>query len=109
MEKKDLRRQQQHKSARQEMAAASPVDGDSGDPTDRSGLSPLGNHGLGGDGMDNATANVYRPEMDEMRCLLWAHGGSSILLHPFPPLFVKTISRWLFFWECGSGKVRSSL
>ena len=24
---------------------------------------------------DDPEANAYRPEMDEMRCLLWAHGG----------------------------------
>lgn len=107
MEKKDLRRQQQHKSARQEMTAASPVDGS---PTDSSGLSPLGGHtghGLGGGAMDNMTANAYRPEMDEMKCLLWAHGGLSILLASNFSLFIKTINRRLFFRERGSGKVRS--
>ena len=24
---------------------------------------------------DTSETNAYRPEMDEMRCLLWAHGG----------------------------------
>lgn len=77
MEKKDWRQQQQHKSARQRKSATSPVDG-GGSPTDSSGLSPLGDRGLAGDGMEYAAANAHQPEMDEMRCLLWAHGGPSI-------------------------------
>ncbi|KAF8258131.1 Alpha/Beta hydrolase protein [Lactarius quietus] len=30
-------------------------------------------------GADDPEENVYRPEMDEMRCLLWAHGGKFLL------------------------------
>lgn len=82
IEKKDLRQQQQQKSMRQERTAASPASDSGGIPTDCSGSSPFGDHGLGGDGIDhvaaNTKANTYRPEIDEMRCLLWAHGGSSV-------------------------------
>jgi hypothetical protein len=78
MEKKDLRQQQQQKSVRQERATASPASDSEGIPTDRSSSSPFGDHGLGGDGIDYVAANTYRPEIDEMRCLLWAHGGSSV-------------------------------
>ena len=28
---------------------------------------------------DDVEASAYRPEMDEMRCLLWAHGGQDPL------------------------------
>ena len=79
MEKKDLRQQRQQKSEHQERTPASPAGGASGgSQMDSSGSSPLEDHGLGGDGTDHVEANAYRPEMDEMRCLLWAHGGSSV-------------------------------
>ena len=29
---------------------------------------------------DTSETNAYRPEMDEMRCLLWAHGGQWLLV-----------------------------
>jgi hypothetical protein len=69
MEKKDWRQ-----SMRKESAAATDPAGSSNatstaDPT--GGSSPTG---AGVDGADDA--NTYQPEMDEMRCLLWAHGGS---------------------------------
>jgi hypothetical protein len=38
---------------------------------ERTGSSPTGSRGV-----DTDDANAYLPEMDEMRCLLWAHGGS---------------------------------
>ena len=71
MEKKHWRQ-----SVRQERAAAltparSGGTGSSGDPSNIPGSSPTGNHGI-----DTDDANAYPPEMDEMRCLLWAHGGS---------------------------------
>ena len=58
---------------------------------------------------EDPEANAYHPEMDEMRCLLWAHGG----LDPYPLcadsvgcLRVYAFSRrWLLFWERKSGKV----
>jgi hypothetical protein len=78
MEKKDWRQQQQQNSVHQERTAAPPAGGGCGNPTDSSGSSPLGDHDLGGDGKNYVAANAYLHEMDEMRCLLWAHGGSSV-------------------------------
>lgn len=54
--------------------------------------------------------NAYPPEMDEMRCFLWAHGGR----HPDPlcsgaPRCLQSCSashRGLLFWEREPGKVR---
>jgi len=109
MEKKDWRQQQQQKSVRQERTVASPEGGGCRSPTDSSGSSPLGGHDLGGDGNDYVAANAYLPEVDEMRCLLWAHGGSSVPLYhscrPFLSPFVEPIHRWLFFRERGPGEV----
>ena len=46
-------------------------------------LSPQPTSSSGAHGQASAgdtEANGYRPEMDETRCFLWAHGG----LHPYP-------------------------
>ena len=40
---------------------------------------------MGTDGTDDA--NAYLPEMDEMRCLLWAHGGSFYVVFLLPFLW----------------------
>jgi hypothetical protein len=93
MEKEDWRQQQRQKSVRQERTTASPASGSGGIPANCSGSSPFGDHVLGVDGIDYVAANTYPSEMDEMRCLLWAHGGSSVrsiasfLSHNFPPLY----------------------
>ena len=53
-------------------------------------------------------ANAYPPEMDEMRCLLWAHGGQDPSGSGSPGcLQLYSFShRGLLFWERGPGKVR---
>ena len=81
MEKKHWR-----ESVRQERAATPARRGgtrSSGNPSDIPGSSSTGDRGMGTDGTDDA--NAYLPEMDEMRCLLWAHGGSfhGVFLLPF--------------------------
>ena len=58
---------------------------------------------------EDSEANAHHPEMDEMRCLLWAQEG----LNPYPLCtgFVGCLQavcssrRWLLFWERGSRKV----
>jgi hypothetical protein len=90
MEKKDWRQ-----SVRQERAAAAtPAGGantrlrsggsSSDGPTSSS--SPTSDHGVRANGTDDA--NAYQPEMDEMRCLLWAHGGS-FHVGFLPPFYVN--------------------
>jgi hypothetical protein len=96
MEKKDWRQQQQE-SVRQERTTTSAVGGGSGSPTDGSSSSPLGDYGLGVDGKDYVAANAYLHDMDEMRCLLWAHGGSSVRPsvlshHSCRPIFFPLLS-----------------
>jgi len=71
MEKKHWRQ-----SVRQERAAVltpprSEGTRSSRNPSDIPRSSPTGDLGIGTDDV-----NAYLPEMDEMRCLLWAHGGS---------------------------------
>jgi hypothetical protein len=76
MEKKDWRQ-----SMRQERAtAATPAGGantrSGGSSSDgpASSSPPTRDHWVRANGTDDASA--YQPEMDEIRCLLWAHGGS---------------------------------
>jgi hypothetical protein len=99
MEKKDWRQQQRHRSVRQEKTAASAAGGDGGSPAASSGPPPLGDYGLGGDGKDYVGANAYLHEMDDMRRLLWAHGGSfaSFLPPNFSPLFMTPSTGGYFF------------
>lgn len=57
---------------------------------ERTGPSPTGSRGI-----DTDNANAYLPEMDEMTCLLWAHGGSfhvAFLLPFYVNFKVGTIS-----------------
>jgi hypothetical protein len=82
MEKKDWRQ-----SMRQERDAGATPAGSSNATSAASpanGPSPTGNQGIGVDGADDT--NAYRPEMDEMRCLLWAHGGSFHVIFLSPSL-----------------------
>jgi hypothetical protein len=92
MEKKDWRQSMRKESA----AAADPA----GSPNARSAANPI--DGLSPTGAGSDDANMYQPEMDEMRCLLWAHGGS------FPVVFAFAFTlmfRWVLFRERGSGEV----
>jgi hypothetical protein len=50
-----------------------------------SGSPPLSGAHASASAVD-AEAGTYRPEMDEMRCLLWAHGGQDNLCSGFPGL-----------------------
>jgi hypothetical protein len=71
MEKKDWQR-----SIRQERSLTGDkrTNGEGSQPQS-AGLSLPRDHNAGMGSADDA--NLYRPEMDEMKCLLWAHGGSS--------------------------------
>jgi len=74
MEKKDWQR-----STRQERSTSIPT-GDEGmsgegNQSQSTGSSLPRDHSVGMGSTDEA--NLYRSEMDEMKCLLWAHGGSS--------------------------------
>ena len=97
MEKKDWRQ-----SMRRERDAATPArnsDTTSAANPANSSLS-TGNRETGAD-----DTNTYQPGMDEMTCLLWAHGGSFHVTLLLPSL----IFRWVFFRERGSGEVRNPL
>ena len=50
---------------------------------------------------------AYQPEMDEMRCILYAHGGTDPLI--LSCWFNVLCTRWLLLWQRGSGTVSSSL
>jgi hypothetical protein len=72
IEKKDWQQ-----SVLQERSATTPAsrekaNGGAG-PSNTSASSPPGDYGMGA--RSTGDANAHRPEMDEMRCLLWAHGG----------------------------------
>ena len=84
MEKKDWRQ-----STRQGRDAAGAPAGSSNTTSAASpanGTSPSRNQGTSADGADDDT-DAYQPEMDEVRCLLWAHGGSFHVRFLSPSLF----------------------
>jgi len=101
MEKKDWRQ-----SIRQERDAGATQAGSSNTTSAARPANISSPQGTGADGADDDT-NAYRPEMDEMRCLLWAHGGSFHVTFLSPSLFL--IFRWILFRERGSGEVRKPL
>jgi hypothetical protein len=80
MEKKHWR-----ESVRQQRAATPTRTGGTRNSGNTSNIPSTGDHGMGTDGTDGA--NAYLPEMDEMRCLLWAHGGSSHVALQLPFLW----------------------
>lgn len=103
MEKRDWRQY-----VRQEKVAATSTGrkgmGNGGNPSDSSASSPTrDDQDMRADGTDDT--NAYRPEMDEMRCFLWAHGGAFECHVAIWPLFIS-IYRWLLFRERQSGTVR---
>ena len=73
IKKNDWRQQRQQKSMREERTAASlwtSQAGSCGSPAESYCSPSLGDHGLGGNGMDFVTTNAYLPKVDEIRCLL---------------------------------------
>ena len=95
---------------REKAAAAGTKTQTLGESTGAPSQSPLSPSGANTQtSTEDPEANAYHPEMDEMRCLLWAHGG----LDPLPVMFrfswvltdVCASRRWLLFRERGSGKV----
>jgi hypothetical protein len=111
MEKKDWRQ-----SVRQERTTRAATTGNEGTPRTGSRSSSYGFYSLmpGVDGWvstGDTKANAYAPETDEMRCLLWVHGGQFHLAmqvassgHHFALIY-----RRLLFRERRSGKVRGDL
>jgi hypothetical protein len=110
MEKKDWR-----ESVCRERAASTAMRSESTPRTDSGSMphspysSPPGDEGTSA---EDANANAYEPETDEMRCLLWAHGGQfhSAMKNASSgrPVFAL-IYRRVLFRERRSGKVRGAL
>lgn len=106
MDKKDWKEAQRREKAAAAVEKTQTL-GESGRPTPQSSLSSSGADAQASPG--DVEENAYPPEMDEMRCFLWAHGGqNSDPLCPGSPGYLQLCSvshRGLLFWECEPGKV----
>lgn len=61
-------------------------------------------------GVQEDTVPCYQPEMDEMRCILYTHGGENSPYICGPGRGVNTpltSFRWLLLWEHRSRKIRN--
>ena len=77
-DRKEAKRREKAAATLEKTGGASESGGGSLSP-----LSPLsGTHTPGS--TDDAETGVYPPEMDEMRCFLWAHGGQDQFMFGFP-------------------------
>lgn len=56
---------------------------------------PLNSDSAAGTQPPSDSSNTYQQEMDEMRCILYTHGGMQRELHPWAAL---TLFRRLLFW-----------
>ena len=50
---------------------------------------------------------AYQPEMDKMRCILYAHGGMEPLILSCWFNVLQVCTRWLLLWQLKNGKLLS--
>ena len=110
MDKRDWKEAKRREKAAAAAAEKSQAFGESGSGSGssfpQSTSSPSGADAQASTG--DMEVNAYPPEMDEMRCLLWAHGGQDPSVSgSLGCLQLYSFShRGLLFWERGPGKVR---